>query len=84
MVPVDVEMMVPVDAGMMVPVDAGMMEPVGTPLPCRGGAGVGSVLSQSAYSRASLTPSAALKVLSNLRFFKPLESSCLASGIAES
>ncbi len=35
-----------------------MMAPVGTPRPCRGGAGVGSVLSQSAYSRMSLTPSA--------------------------
>ncbi len=40
------------------PVGAEVMAPVGTPLPCRGGVGVGSVLLQSAYSRAPLIPSA--------------------------
>ncbi len=46
MVPVGTEVMVPVGTGMMVPVGAEVMVPVGTPLPCRGGAGVGSVISQ--------------------------------------
>ncbi len=75
-VPVGAGVMVSVGAGVMVSVGVGVMVPVGPPLPCRGGVGVGSVISQSAYPRASLTlrlgVMTALIVLYNLRFFKPL------------